>query len=373
MYQIVSGILNINGNNIQQGTKFIVINTNNDLNTRTDITVYTSDNDIDSDINSTNIISATSLMAKTDTVLQIIDKQKYQDYNYTTTLPEIKLSHFFNNVDDIYNSDLMYPIVPQVNCAWRSTGLYLDDNNILDTNNLNKTYVPVGHFTESVFTPDKFEPNQYVINKIENILYIDGIPTTYKDCILNKKLGNSIKKLLINDTNINTAICHYNPNTYALEFIYFGIKFVVKFNDKLVNTYIHLDSYNNYEVFILNEYDISKVNEMYVSIEDEFILIINHQFYIDYAHEADNNIKIIDLNNFTSYAPYSTIKSPITLDFTTGYDSKKLSVFNVKEKSGNMLSVIDKYNLWSSFFIQEGNNNYVYSPLESIMNHNNLV
>lgn len=372
MYQVEEGTLDIKGSNdgLKSGTKFIILN---------DSKTYTFEGGDTATYNGPVIyytdksLAVSELCPKTDTIISIIDKQKYQNYNYSTDIPTIKLEHFFSDVDNTLTSDLMYPIVPLVNCAWESTGLYLDDNNIINVNNLSKDYEHTGHFTENVFTPSEYESNQYVINKIDNLLYVDGKRTTYRECILNKQLSHAIKKLLINDVNINTAVCHYNHNTYSLEFVYFGIKFVLSFNDKIINTHLHLDAYNNYHVFIINDYDISKRNEMFISMHDEFILLINHQFYIDYAHEADNNVKDITKDAYTGYAPYSTISEISTVDFTTLYEHNDSLYGHIKDNKGSYNKVIDIHNLWSSWFIQEGNENYMYSPLEHIMTRDNQI
>ena len=47
-------------------------------------------------------------------------------------------------------------------------------------------YEPIGNFTENVYNASKFISNQYVSNRIDNILYVDGKVMTYKESILNK-------------------------------------------------------------------------------------------------------------------------------------------------------------------------------------------
>jgi hypothetical protein len=106
---------------------------------------------------------------------------------------------------------------------------------------------------------------------------------------------------LIDNVNIDTAVAYYNSNIQSLEFIFSGIKFEIKLNSKLVNTHIHLDAYDNFEVFVINDYNVSKKNELFISLSERFILLINHSFYIDYAHEAVNNIKTIQDGIFKPY------------------------------------------------------------------------
>jgi hypothetical protein len=69
---------------------------------------------------------------------------------------------------------------------------------------------------------------------------------TYKDCILSNAVQYPIKQLLIDRVNIDTAFAYYNPNIQSLEFIFSGIKFNIKLNSKIVNTYIHLDDYTGF-------------------------------------------------------------------------------------------------------------------------------
>ena len=83
-------------------------------------------------------------------------------------------------------------------------------------------------------------------------------------------------EILIDDVNIETASAYYNANIQSLEFICYGIKFNIKLNSKIVNSFIHLDEYTGFEVFVLNDYDMSKRNELYVSLAEKFILLINH-------------------------------------------------------------------------------------------------
>jgi hypothetical protein len=51
------------------------------------------------------------------------------------------------------SSNLNIPIVPAVNCQWKSNGVYFDNNSTLDVNNLINPYTIVGNFKENVYTP----------------------------------------------------------------------------------------------------------------------------------------------------------------------------------------------------------------------------
>ena len=99
----------------------------------------------------------------------------------------------------------------------------------------------------------------------------------------------------------------------------------------------------------------SKRNELYVSLAEKFILLINHQFYIEYAREAANNIKVIG-NKFVSYAPYAAYAAPYCIDFaSSGYNGIGFTAYKISDTDNvhkNLLQSIDKHNLWSSLFVQ---------------------
>ena len=341
MYQMLEGKLYYNDEKyISNYDKFIIIKNKNIFK------IYVS--------NTSEVYNCNSLYAKTDVIYKISDKQIYQDYNYDTSIPSNKTDNFYINPNNLQTSDLLYPIVPQVQCNWKSNGQYLDHNNILDVNNLNKNYEVKGHFIENIYTPSNYDINQYVTNKIDNLLFVNGKTMTYKECILNNSIQHPIKQLLIDNVNIDTASAYYNSNTQSLEFIFFGIKFNIKLNTKIVNTFIHLDDYTGFQVFIINDYDISKRNELYISYIEKFILIINHQFYIDYEHEAVSNIKNVNKDAFAEYVPYSAFKAPYSIDFrTTSIIDNNI----VSHKKDNIIlkslaESIDQYNLWNSLFTQ---------------------
>lgn len=337
MYEVINGKLKFNKGNAQKGTKFLVTPKN----------IY--------------ISSTTNQMTKTtpyisfvdNTVLKIVDKQKYQTYNYDTEIPELKSTNYFANPKNTNNSELLWPIVPLTQCLWKSNGQYYDNNNILDVNTLNEKYEIKGNFCENIYTASDYDTNQYVTNKIDNILYINNESTTYKESILNGSVQHSIKKLLIDNTNIDTASVYYNSNIKSLEFIFSGIKFNIKLNTKIVNSYIHLEDYSGFEAFVLTDYDLTKSNELYISLKERFILLINHQFYIDYQHEGTNNIKNLTDGEYQSYADYAVLNSPYDIDFKT-VASTSNSILSHKRNNFHkkLLSIIDRHNMWSSLFVQ---------------------
>ena len=336
MYEVLDGKLKFNKVNVSKGTTFIITPSK---------TAYISTTINVNNLNSISVIE--------NTKLKIADKQKYQEYNYDTVIPELKSNNYFANPNNTGNSELLYPIVPSVQCLWKSNGQYYDNNNILDVNTLNENYEFNGNFCENTYNVADYDTNQYVTNKVDNILYINNESITYKESILNSSVQHSIKKLLIDNTNIDTASVYYNSNIKSLEFIFSGIKFNIKLNTKVVNSYIHLEDYSGFEAFVLTDYDLSKTNEIYISLKERFILLINHQFYIDYAHEGTSNIKNVTTNEYQSYADYAVLNAPYDIDFRTlncmnnGIHAHKKNNFHKQ-----LMSLIDEHNLWSSLFTQ---------------------
>lgn len=337
MYEVINGRLKFNKGNAQKGTKFLV--------TPKNIYISTTANQM---TKTTPYISFVD-----NTVLKIVDKQKYHTYNYDTEIPELKSTNYFSNPSNTNNSELLWPIVPLTQCLWKSNGQYYDNNNILDVNTLNEKYEVKGNFCENIYTASDYDTNQYVTNKIDNILYINNESATYKESILNGSVQHSIKKLLIDNTNIDTASVYYNSNIKSLEFIFSGIKFNIKLNTKIVNSYIHLEDYSGFEAFVLTDYDLTKSNELYISLKERFILLINHQFYIDYQHEGANNIKNLTDGEYQSYADYAVLNSPYDIDFKTVVSTSN-SILSHKRNNFHkkLLSIIDRHNMWSSLFVQ---------------------
>ena len=373
MYELVSGDFYIKAaseTKIPQGNKFILLPG----------TVYV-------EYSNTPQTNVTCLYAGTDVVYKVCDRQYYQEYKYDSSKPTLSTDNFHKDPEHINDSELIYPVVPSVNCNWKSNGTYYDFNEILNVDMLKFDYEPIGNFSENVYTASDFVSNQYVTNKIDNILYVNDEVTTYKDCILNKKVQNPIRKLLIDNVNIKTASAYYNANIQSLEFIFSGVKFSIKLNSKVVNSYIHLDEYTGFEVFVINDYQLTKKNELYISIEEKFILLVNHQFYIEYAREAENNIKVIDQGNYVPHAPYAAFAAPYSLDFaSSGYMNKTFVGYKKDYEESlhkSLMSVIDEHNLWSSLFVQydiptdvytrDNTNQFVQTYIEPLTEYNDYV
>jgi hypothetical protein len=122
------------------------------------------------------------------------------------------------------------------------------------------------------------------------------------DLIINKRYKNSIKKYLMSNFKLDTAIGYYNAHVQTLEFIYYGIKFIIKLASAQYKNEIKLNEYDNYEIFVLNDYTASTTNDIYISTEEEFILIINHNFK---SNEYHNSNSIKNITNGITDAQYN--------------------------------------------------------------------
>nr|DAS01261.1 MAG TPA: hypothetical protein [Caudoviricetes sp.]DAY42265.1 MAG TPA: hypothetical protein [Caudoviricetes sp.] len=71
--------------------------------------------------------------------------------------------------------------------------------------------------------------------------------------------------MLYSNGTIKTAVGYYNKYVQTLEFIYYGMKFIIKFTNVDYNDDIKLSDYNNYQIFMLNDYTGDYVNDIYIS------------------------------------------------------------------------------------------------------------
>lgn len=320
-YKLLSGhIKNIPmGNNVS----FVIYN---------DMIVYTYNGEI-----YTMEISADNnyLIADEDTELSLYDMSFLDDYNYESIIKEMNIDNYYKSPANKDLSDLIIPIVPTINCNWKSNGLYFDHNSILNTDYLTTAYGGnlndfsednsiVGHFTENVYMPGYSNNNQYI-----NIFLDDynSQQNLYKDFLLNNitvydTSGNNthtqyykypLKKYLIQNQNLETATGYYNKYTKTLEFIYYGIKFNINLNNNEYSRDIKLEEYNNYQIFIINSYGGSNINEIFISKAESFILIINHAYHINLPSTNDG---VVTLENMVQPATYNWYKAPYNYDMS---------------------------------------------------------
>lgn len=180
------------------------------------------------------------------------------------------------------------------------------------------------------------------------------------------------------NTNIDTAIGYYNSYVQSLEFIYYGIKFTMKFNNEYHNQSIRIGEYNNFEIIILNEYDNTKENEIFISVDEEIILFVNHKFDINGGKKTSSQIKTIN-GSLSGYAPYSYYKAPYTVypdsivsDMkkyismcTTGVSEQVSGNYYVQENARH-ISYKDNEYVKPLFFVYDMENSNVYNDIVNV-------
>lgn len=282
------------------------------------------------------------LVKKDNTIIESINN--IQDtYNYITSYKSIDELNYYLYPKQKFESLLKTPIVPSITCVWKSNGEYFDHNQILYKDVLQNVYyqnsnIP-GNFIENMYKlgAEGYD-NMFIPNNIETHIHLNETTISYKDFILNKFDNEQwykypIRKFIIQKYNPEIAIGTYNKYVQQLEFIYYGIKFILKFNDNIDtnNSYVQLQSYNNYEIMIINDYNTSNYNEIYISTKEEFILIINHT-YISNSIKTNANILLFDNNIHT--IDYNWFKAPYNLNLinTAKFDE---SLFVIKKTNNN--------------------------------------
>jgi len=226
---------------------------------------------------------ANEIVFSEDTEIMLASLNSLDVYNYDVKLPVLNEDYYYIDSVNKSTSNLSIPLVPLINCQWKSNGTYFDTNSILDTYDLLNTYDIVGNFIECQYTPGV--NNQYIIDSIHDVINVNGNNEHIYDYIL--KTGH-IKKYLCNNSKIQTAIGYYNPYVQTLECIFYGIKFVFKLTSNEYSNDIKLNEFDNYEVFIINDFNNTDTNEIIISKTEEFILIINHVFNNGYYYGNEN-------------------------------------------------------------------------------------
>lgn len=255
------------------------------------------------------------------------------------------------------------PAVPLLNCAWISNGIYFDWNSDLNVDNVNSgKYVTKGYLTEHQNTPvSSFSPNRFNKNSISSYALYDNTVSKFKDIITDRSISNPIRKMLIQNFNIDTAIGYYNSYVQTIEFIYYGIKFIMKFNAEYYSQTIHMNEFNNFEVYIINEYDPLSMNEMYISSDEQIILLVNHKYDISGGMKKVSGVLNAD-SEFGNNVGYSVYPAPYSIypDSITSAGSANPGVVLCQKTTK------DKIEYDSSdavYFVQDSNpkKNYVQS------------
>jgi hypothetical protein len=168
----------------------------------------------------------------------------------------------------------------------------------------------------------------------------------FKDGIVDGSIKNAIKKMIYRSSPVDTAVGYYNSYIQSLEFIYYGIKFSLKFDSEYYNQSLRIGEYNNFDVFFINDYNPILDNELYISADEEFILFVNHKFNLNPAFEKYSNIHNID-RDISESVDYSVMKAPyeIRTDTICGFSD------TIVVNKSNEESVLN--NDASVWFVQE--------------------
>ena len=304
----------------------------------------------------TDTFNSGILTASGDVTVEIVDgrDESVLSGDVISRIPSQSDDNFFKDRSNPDNSYLNIPVVPQTNCLWESNGLYFDGNSILDTDELTGgNYVPVGHFTELGASPSLDEGgNAFVKNSVNSYMY--GIETgtvRFRDVIKNASVQNIIKKMIIQNGMPDTAVGYYNSYVQTLEFVYYGIKFGLKFNSDYYNQNIHIGEYNNFDIYFINEPDFSDENEMYISVDEQIIVFVNHKFDMD-SDRRCGYLQMVSIDNGNGIVPegkYSAYRAPYSIeaDSICGFNN----AFVCGKTNGNVVSFSNSVK--ESYFVQE--------------------
>jgi hypothetical protein len=154
-------------------------------------------------------------------------------FSFISIIPGQKTDNFLKNPSDPLHSLLSISVVPQSNCLWTSNGVYFDRNSVLDVSCLRNTYEPEGFFTEHGYSlSDNGQTSPY---SLDSYALIGPDIMKFRDIIDKRDISQAIRKMLVSNVHIQTAVGYYNPFVQSLEFIYYGIKFNIKFNADYYN------------------------------------------------------------------------------------------------------------------------------------------
>ena len=215
------------------------------------------------------------LTADTDVVLTL-ETSSSQNFDFIQRIPGQKTDNFLVDPDDPDNSKLSISVVPQTNCLWQSNGMYFDGCSALDVSTLTERYTQRGYFTEHAFTLQ--HDGRSAAWSTDSYASVNGTNYNFRNLITSRGISAAVRKMLISNYPIRTAVGYYNPFVQSLEFIYYGLKFNIKFNGDYYNQNIRIGDYNNFDVYVIDEYAPDEENEIYISTVEEMILIVNHKF-----------------------------------------------------------------------------------------------
>ena len=306
------------------------------------------------------------LTAASDVVLYAETGAGNQTFKFTKKIPVQNDTNYLKDRTRPDTSDLNISIVPQINSLWESNGLYLDNNSVLDVDMLlTKKYEPTGFFTEHAYSPLVDNTSNMFSKNSSSSWYTDGLTVAnFKDMITSGKDTRLIKKMLIQNSNIDTAAGYYNSYVQSLEFIYYGIKFNIKFNNEYYNQNLRLGEYNNFEVFIINDSTINQKNELYISADEEIILFVNHTFDVTQLNGQYTRIHDVT-KTVTSGADYGVFNAPYSI-YTNSICGYPKSMLCHKTNSQ-----IVNYPDWleDAYYIQEDRKSEIQRDNDAIRSH----
>lgn len=283
------------------------------------------------------------LKAASDVVLKIVDGGMRQEFSYQSSSPVHTDDNFFVYPSDKANSALNSPVVPSVGCFWESNGLYLDDENSLNVDDLvTDEYHWRGYFTEHSQSPlTTSNGREFIRNSVDSYVKDSSVLSgSFRDAILSGKLKNIIKTMITSGNYPETAVGYYNSYVQSLEFIYYGIKFSLKFNSEYYTQNIRIGEYNNFDVYFINDYNPTVTNELFISVDEEIIVFVNHIFDMGNTGSLYTSVKKVvkkvddasinkvddaSINsNIYGSVPYSVSNSPYNINSDTicGFGSR---------------------------------------------------
>jgi len=139
------------------------------------------------------------LLTDEDSVITLYDISYLDEYEYNTVIKEQNIDNYYKFVNNKDKSDLIIPVVPTVNCNWKSNGVYFDHNSILNTDYQQYNYASsiCGHFTENVYLPGHSNNEQYINHAITDFIFDKGSAVSIKDFILSGNYKYPLKKFLV--------------------------------------------------------------------------------------------------------------------------------------------------------------------------------
>jgi hypothetical protein len=290
------------------------------------------------------------LTAVTDVVLKL-ETSGSQYFDFMQRIPGQNTDNFLVNPDDPENSKLSISVVPQTNCLWESNGMYFDGCSTLDVSALTGRYTQRGYFTEHTFTLQ--HDGRSAAWSTDSYASVNGDNCNFRKLITSRGISAAVRKMLISNYPIQTAVGYYNPFVQSLEFIYYGLKFNIKFNGDYYNQNIRIGDYNNFDVYIIDEYAPDEENEIYISTVEEMILIVNHKFSSAGGSASRKSGNVFRVGNYgldgksdynVEIAPYGIYTNTIC-----GYTGEGGSMVARRDSSDESIVNLDV----SNWFVQE--------------------